>query len=146
MAVKSLTTTTYTCDWKCGATADVIDRTSLNHAGVPMGWEKIYRVPSGYLTTDDDKAKIPYILCPKCWKLYTIAAQADTPKGQRFRQYVEAFWEAEEVLASKCIDVKIQGGGGGGWPGGGGAGLGCGVPGCNLPAGHGHGGGGGGGR
>jgi hypothetical protein len=98
MASKSVTTTTFTCDFKCGATADVTDRTSLNHAHVPMGWEKLYRVPSGYMTTDNDNAKIPYVLCPDCWTLYTIVAQADTPKGARFRQYVDVFYENEQRL------------------------------------------------
>lgn len=99
MGVKTLTTTTFTCDWKCGATAEVTDvRTQLNHAHVPEGWEKIYRVPTGYMTTDDDKAKIGYVLCPECFRLFEICAMADRTGGAIFRQYVAAFWEADKHL------------------------------------------------
>jgi len=97
-------TTTFECDWKCGATLDLdlsgnTGRAQLNHAGVPHGWEKIYRVPSGYMTTDADSAKVPYILCPKCFRLFGIAAHGKTTAiGLRFRDFYETFLAAEHNL------------------------------------------------
>lgn len=95
------TVTTFECDFKCGAIEEVSNKAlgSLNHAHVPKGWEKIYRVPTGYMTTDADSAKIPYVLCPKCFRLFEVLAHGKTTgMGARFRTFTDAFWENEKVL------------------------------------------------
>lgn len=99
MAAKAVTTTTWECDFKCGETTDTTGSSQLNHAHVPHGWEKVYRVPSGYMTTDDDKAKVGYVLCPACYRLFEILAMGEkTGMGARFRMFTKAFWENEKVL------------------------------------------------
>lgn len=131
----------FECDFKCGEVSEVFDRTSLNHAHVPMGWNKIYREPTGYMHTDVSTF-VPYILCPRCYRIFEILAVGYTsPSGKRFRAYVESFLQAEKaletdppnLLVNATFDEDVED-----------SDLtqsrrGCPMPGCNLPPGHGHG-------
>lgn len=98
----------FSCDWKCGATAEVNDRNQLNHAHVPTGWERIAKEWSSVGHTNEHEGT-PYILCPTCFRLFEIAAMGEsTPTGMRFRSYVASFWAAEAQLIEATVSRETK--------------------------------------
>jgi hypothetical protein len=105
MGESTVTTTTFNCDWGCGATRKITDRTSdLNYAGVPQGWQRINLAWTSVMTTGEHKGT-PYVLCPHCYVLFQICGQGlNTDIGLRFRTLYKRFLEAEAILEGDPFD------------------------------------------